>query len=114
MNGPQTRTRPVIAVTGRQVRKAGCGDDSTATWRAVYGNPRDGYHGTTPPNPAPAPRDPQTIASELYQASECLADLAEEFAAGEYDSRALSAADALLIGCGRLICELRQRREVTP
>lgn len=80
----------------------------------LYGNPRGGYHGVTPPNPAPAPRDPLTIASELYQAAECMADLAEDFAAGEYDARALSSADALLVGCGRLVCELRQRREVTP
>ena len=75
----------------------------------LYSKPRS-YCGCTPPNPAPAPRDPLTIASELHQAAECLADLAEDFAAGEYDARALSSADALLIGCGRLVCELRARR----
>lgn len=75
----------------------------------LYGKPRS-YCGCTPPNPAPAPRDPLTIAHELYAAAECLADLAEDFAAGEYDARALSSADALLIGCGRLVCELRARR----
>lgn len=78
----------------------------------LYGNPHGGYHGVTPPNPAPAPRDTLTIASELYQAAECMADLAEDFAAGEYDARALSSADALLVGCGRLVCELRQRGRV--
>lgn len=77
--------------------------------RQLYGKPRS-YCGCTPPNTTPAPRDPLTIAGELYQAAECLADLAEDFAAGEYDARALSSADALLIGCGRLVCELRARR----
>lgn len=75
----------------------------------LYGKPRS-YCGCTPPNPAPSPRDPLTIAGELYIAAECLADLAEDFAGGAFDDRALSSADALLIGCGRLVCELRARR----
>lgn len=70
------------------------------------------YHGITPRSSTPTPRDPLTVSRELYQAAEYLADLAEDFAAGAYDARALSSADALLIGCGRLVCELRQRREV--
>lgn len=73
---------------------------------------RAGYHGIRRPHEARSPRDPLTIAGELYAAAECLADLAEDFAAGEYDARALSSADALLIGCGRLVCELRQRGRV--
>lgn len=68
------------------------------------------YHGTIPPNPAPSPRDPLTISRDLYAAAEVLADMAEDFTAGVYDARALSAADALLIGCCRLVCELRVRR----
>lgn len=94
---PQMKTAPG---TGRR----GSDDISISTARGFY-------HDTTPPPAAPMPRDPLTIASELYQAAECLADLAEDFAAGEYDARALSSADALLVGCGRLVVELRQRKE---
>ena len=93
----QTQTAPG---TGRR----GSDNISISTARGFY-------HGITPPPSAPAARDPLTIAGEMHQAAECLADLAEDFAAGVYDARALSSADALLIGCGRLVCELRQRRE---
>jgi hypothetical protein len=71
---------------------------------------RAGYHGIRRPHTARPARDPLTIADELYQAAECLADLAEDFAAGSYEASALSAADARLVGCGRLVCELWQRR----
>jgi hypothetical protein len=56
--------------------------------------------GCTPPNLPPQPRDPLTIAQ----------DLAEDFASGMFDDCALSSADALLVGCGRLVIELRQRQ----
>ena len=75
----------------------------------LYGKPRS-YCGCMP-NPAPAARDPLTVASELYQAAECLADLAEDFAAGEYDARALSSADALLVGCEGAFSQLGTSRE---
>lgn len=96
MMDAQMKTAPG---TGRR----GSDDISISTARGFY-------HGTPPPNPRPAPRDLLTVASELYQAAEYLADLAEDFAAGAYDARALSSADALLIGCGRLVCELRARQ----
>lgn len=106
----RTRQRP--AGTGREV------EQQIELAAQLYGTThaeataRDGYTGTTPPKAAPMPRDPLTIAGELYQAAECLADLAEDFAAGVFDARALSSADALLVGCGRLVCELRQRQGV--
>lgn len=96
----QTQTAPGTS-------RRGSGDISISTARGFY-------HGTTPPSPAPAPRDPLAISRELYAAAECLADMAEDFVAGEYDACTLSSADALLVGCGRLVCELRQRRGVTP
>ena len=92
----QTKTAPG---TGRR----GSDDISISTARGFY-------HGVIPPHTARAARDPLTIASELHQAAGYLADLAEDFAAGAYDARALSSADALLIGCGRLMCELRARQ----
>lgn len=73
---------------------------------------RAGYHGIRRPHEARSPRDPLTIARELYSAAECLADLAEDFAAGVFDARALSSADAVIVGAGRLVCELRQRGRV--
>lgn len=73
---------------------------------------RAGYHGIRQPHEARSPRDPLTIAGELYSAAECLADLAEDFASGVFDARALSSADAVIVGAGRLVCELRQRGRV--
>ena len=73
---------------------------------------RAGYRGTTRPPTRPSPRDPLAIAHDLYAAAEHLADMAEDYAAGVYDQRALSSTDALLVGCGRLVLELRQRGEV--
>lgn len=94
---PPTRQRPALAGTGRKVDPA----KQTA---------REGYHGTLPPNVPPDPRDPLTIALDLYAAAERLADMAEDFAAGAFDDRTLSAADALLAGLGRLIAEARTRQ----
>lgn len=63
------------------------------------------------PNLAPAGRDPLTVARDLYHAAEHLAELAEDFAAGVFDTVTLTRADALLVGAGRLIVELRQRAQ---
>ena len=82
--------------------------------RAAERSMRDGYSGTTPPATPRASRDAFTIASELADAADTLGDLSERIASGAYDARALTAAEALLIGCGRLVCELRQRGGVTP
>ncbi|TAM94640.1 MAG: hypothetical protein EPN40_11565 [Rhodanobacteraceae bacterium] len=70
---------------------------------------RAGYYGIRQPHEARSPRDPLIIAGELYSAAECLAALAEDFAAGAFDACALSSADAVIVGAGRLVCELRQR-----
>lgn len=84
----------------------------------LYGNRdaersmRDGYRRATSPATPRASRDPFVIASELADAADTLGDLSERFASGAYDARALSAADALLVGCGRLVCELRQRGRI--
>lgn len=67
--------------------------------------------GCHPPNLAPLPRDSLTIARDLYHAAEHLADIAEGFATGACDNATLSSADALLVGAGRLIVELRQRAQ---
>lgn len=99
MNVLQTRQRP--AGTGREV-------ETTMRTR------REGYHGITVPTVPPSPRNPLAIAHDLYAAAEHLADMAEDYAAGVYDQRALSSTDALLVGCGRLVLELRQRGEVRP
>lgn len=56
-----------------------------------------------------APRDPLTAANQLRAAADHLDALADDLAAGAFDVRALSSADALLVGCGRLVCELRAR-----
>lgn len=67
--------------------------------------------GIASPKLAPTPRDPLTIACDLHQAAEHLAEMAEDFAAGAFDRVTLSSADALLVGAGRLILELRQRAQ---
>lgn len=110
MNAPQTRQRP--AGTGREVEK------QIAGLRQLYGTSesaaRNGYRGVALPPAQPAPRAPAVIAQELYSAAEHLADLAEVVAAELFDTSTLSSADALLIGCGRLIVELRQRKGTMP
>lgn len=73
---------------------------------------RAGYHGIRQPHTARSPRDSLTISRDLYAAAEHLADMAEDFAAGVFDNVTLSSAESLLIGCGRLVCELRQRGRV--
>lgn len=81
--------------------------------RSLYGAgevaARAGYRGMVPRPAAPTPRDPLAIAHDLRAAADHLADLADDLAAGAFDARALSSADALLVGCGRLVCELRAR-----
>lgn len=68
-------------------------------------------HPITQRSDPPAPRDPQTIANELYQAAQRLANIAEFLAVGvPGDGLALANVDALLNGCGRLITELRLLR----
>lgn len=112
MNAPQTRQRPTCEA-GRDVAK------QIELARELYGTAhadsttaRAGYHGIRRPHEARSPRDPLTIAGELYAAAECLADMAENFASGAFDARALSNADAVIVGAGRLVCELRQRGRV--
>lgn len=90
----QIRQRP--AGTGREV-------ESTALRTA-----RGAYHGYGRPIVAPATRDAFTIASELATAVDALDAMAERFASGGFTARDLASADALLIGCTRLVGELRQ------
>lgn len=101
MNVAQTRQRPELARTGREV------DTAKQTVRT-------GYHRASPVSIAPAPRHQLTIARELYSAAECLTNIAEDFAGGAIDARELSSVDRMLVGMGRLIIELRLRQEATP
>lgn len=100
MMDAQTRLRP--AGTGREV-------ESTALRTA-----REAYHGSARPIVALASRDAFTIASELAAAADTLSDLSERFASGAFTGRDLSSVDALLIGCARLVGELRQRQDGAP
>lgn len=106
MSALHKRQRP--AGTGREV------EQQINFGRSLYGGSdpgaRDGYRGVRPRPTAPAARDPAVIAGDLRAAADHLGALADDFAAGVFDARALSSADALLIGAGRLICELRQRQ----
>ena len=106
MDGPQTRRSP----------RGGAGfevDQQIGFARQLYGigerTARAGYRGTALPPTFPAPRDPIAIAHDLHAASGHLADLAELIGAERFDTRTLTNADALLVGAGRLICELRAR-----
>ncbi|HKZ10393.1 MAG TPA: hypothetical protein VJL61_06775 [Rhodanobacteraceae bacterium] len=74
---------------------------------------RAGYCGVAPPPAQPTPRDPAVIASDLRSAAGCLGDLADNFELGHVNEITLSSADRLLIGAGRLIMELRQRKGST-
>lgn len=81
--------------------------------RQLYGTSeraaRAGYRGAAlPPTPPPS-RDPATIARDLHAASGHLADLAELISVEHFDAQTLTNADTLLVGAGRLICELRAR-----
>lgn len=100
MMDAQTRLRP--AGTGREV-------ESTALRTA-----REAYHGSARPIVALATRDAFTIASELATAADALGGIAERLASGAFTGRDLSSADALLIGCTRLVGELRQREGGAP
>lgn len=64
--------------------------------------------GIRPPAPAPAPRDPLTIAAELRRAADHLRFVADDLAAGVTDG-AVTEADTIITGIGRLLVELRQR-----
>lgn len=75
---------------------------------------RAGYCGVTLPPAPPAPRDPTLIARDLRAAAECLGDLADNFELGHVNEITLGGADRLLVGAGRLIVELRQRKGGTP
>ena len=106
MSAPQTRRSP----------RGGAGfevDQQIGFMRQLYGDAertaRAGYRGATPRPTPPSPRDPAAIARDLHAASGHLADLAELIGAEHFDAQALTNADALLVGAGRLICELRQR-----
>jgi len=67
--------------------------------------------GCTPPNLAPAPRDPATVAQELADAADRLDLLAHRiFAAGEGTGEPETfELDALACGISRAACELRAR-----
>ena len=106
MDGTQTRRSP----------RGGAGfevDQQIGFARQLYGDAersaRAGYRGTTRSPTPPSPRDPTAIARDLHAASGHLADLAELIGAEHVDAQTLTSADALLVGAGRLICELRQR-----
>lgn len=68
--------------------------------------------GCVPPNLAPAPRDPATVAQELTNAAERLDMLAHRiFAAGDATGEPETfELDALACGISRAACELRARR----
>jgi hypothetical protein len=67
--------------------------------------------GCMPPNLAPAPRDPATVAQELADAAERLDMLAHRiFAAGDATGEPETfELDALACGISRAACELRAR-----
>lgn len=106
MAGPHIRRSP----------RGGAGfevDQQIGFARALYGDSersaRAGYRGATHLTTPPSPRDPVAIARDLHAASGHLADLAELIGAEHFDAQTLTNADALLVGAGRLICELRAR-----
>jgi len=68
--------------------------------------------GCMPPNLAPAPRDPATIAQELADAAERLDVIAYRmFVQGsDTDERAPAELDALAAIIARAACELRMRQ----
>lgn len=107
MIAPPERKRPADEA-GRGV------DQQIAFAQALYGTgetaARAGYCGISPPPSLPAPRDPAIIARDLRSAAECLADLADNFELGHLNEATLASADRLLVGAGRLIVELRQRK----
>lgn len=105
MTALQIRQRP--AGTGRDVA------EQIGLARQLYGTTertaRAGYRGAALPPTSPTPRTPEAIARDLRAASGHLADLAELIGAESFDAQTLTNADALLVGAGRLICELRAR-----
>jgi hypothetical protein len=109
MNTPQTRRSPRGGASFEVDQQIGFA-------RQLYGTSesaaRAGYRGATRSPTRPSPRDPAAIARDLHVVSGHLADLAELIGAEHFDAQTLANADALLVGAGRLIVELRQR--VTP
>lgn len=105
MTAPQIRQRP--AGTGREVA------EQIELARQLYGTSegaaRAGYRGAASLPTRPSPRDPTAIARDLHAASGHLAGLAELIGVEHFDAQTLTSADALLVGAGRLICELRAR-----
>lgn len=106
-------------MAGSQIRRSprgGAGfevDHQVGFARQLYGTSertaRAGYRGAALPPISPTPRNPIDIARDLRAASGHLADLVELIGAESFDAQTLTNADALLVGAGRLICELRQR-----
>jgi hypothetical protein len=106
MDSPQTRRSPRGGASFEVDQQIGFA-------RQLYGTgeraARAGYRGAAlPPTRLPS-RDPAAIAQDLHAASGHLADLAELIGAEHFDAQTLTNADALLVGAGRLICELRAR-----
>ena len=106
MDSPQTRRSPRGGASFEVDHQIGFA-------RQLYGDAeraaRAGYRGEARLPTPPTPRDPVAIARDLHAASGHLADLAELIGAEHFDAQTLTNADALLVGAGRLICELRQR-----
>ncbi|MGH8125979.1 MAG: hypothetical protein ACREPK_09060 [Rhodanobacteraceae bacterium] len=106
MNGPQTRRSPRGGASFEV-------DQQIDFARQLYGDAeraaRAGYRGATLVRTPPSPRDPVAIARDLHAASGHLAALAELIGAERFNAQTLTNADALLVGAGRLICELRAR-----
>jgi len=106
MDSPQTRRSPRGGASFEVDQQIGFA-------RQLYGTrdcaARAGYHGTALPRTRLPSRDPTAIARDLHAASGHLADLAELIGTEHFDAQTLTSADALLVGAGRLICELRAR-----
>ncbi|HJR14258.1 MAG TPA: hypothetical protein VJ833_10210 [Rhodanobacteraceae bacterium] len=106
MDGPQIRRSPRGGASFEVDQQIGFA-------RQLYGDAertaRAGYRGATRSPALPSPGDPAAIARDLHAASGHLAALAELIGAEHFDAQTLTNADALLVGAGRLICELRQR-----
>lgn len=106
MDGPQIRRSPRGGASFEVDQQIGFAQQ-------LYGDAertaRASYRGATRLSTTPLSREPAAIARDLLAASGHLADLAELVGAEHFDAQTLTNADALLVGAGRLICELRQR-----
>lgn len=99
MNGIHKQRRPAVEA-GRQV------EQQIALASTAYTKNGVPQSGITARPLAPLPRDRFSIARDLRCAAEALAEVAERVADGE---AVTSTADALLVGAGRLVTELRAR-----